>query len=168
MVADPTSPPDETVRPVAGRDPVEQYRNPSLTVDGVVLLRQAEGVLGDHYSVLLVERGRDPFKGRHALPGGFVDYGEDIEAAIHREIQEETGLKGLPFRQFRTFGKPGRDPRGHTVSVVYVAVLIGEAPVVVGGDDAASAGWFPVKRLPDLAFDHAHILGRVLDTLKRT
>jgi 8-oxo-dGTP diphosphatase len=168
LVADPTARPDDTMRHGAETDPVEQYRNPALTVDGVVLLRQAEGVLGDHYSVLLVERGRDPFKGRYALPGGFVDYGEDIEAAIHREIQEETGLEGLPFRQFRTFGKPGRDPRGHTVSVVYVAVLIGEAPGVVGGDDAASADWFPVKRLPDLAFDHAHILGRVLDTLKRT
>lgn len=152
----------------AAGEVVEQFRNPALTVDGVVLVRQAEGVLGDHFSVLLIERGRDPFKGRHALPGGFVDYGEDIEAAIHREIEEETGLKGLPFRQFRTFGRPDRDPRGHTVSVVYVAVLIGEAPAVAGGDDAASAAWFPVKRLPDLAFDHAHILGRVLETLKRS
>jgi 8-oxo-dGTP diphosphatase len=139
-----------------------------LTVDGVVLLRQAEGVFGDHFSVLLIERGRDPFKGRFALPGGFVDYGEDIEAAIHREMEEETGLTGLPFRQFRTFGSPGRDPRGHTVSVVYVAVLIGEAPEVAAGDDAAAADWFPVKKLPDLAFDHGHILSLVLDTLNRT
>ena len=96
-----------------------------------------------------------------------MEYGEDIDAAIHREIAEETGLTGLPFRQFRTFGKPGRDPRGHTVSVVYVAVLIGEAPAVAGGDDAAAAAWFPVTSLPDLAFDHGQILGQVLDTLKR-
>lgn len=142
------------------------YRNPALTVDGVVLHRQPHGLLGDNFSVLLVERGREPFKGRYALPGGFVEYGEDIDDAIHREIEEETGLSGLPFRQFRTFGKPGRDPRGHTVSVVYVAVVIGEAPEVEGGDDAASADWFPVKRLPDLAFDHGHLLGRVLETLK--
>jgi len=167
LAPDQTIPPTGPTPDVAARDEVEQYRRPALTVDGVVLLRQAEGVLGDHFSVLLVERGREPFKGRFALPGGFVDYGEDIEAAIHREIEEETGLKGLPFRQFLAFGSPGRDPRGHTVSVVYVAVLIGEAPAVVGGDDAASAHWFPVKRLPDLAFDHAHILGRVLETLKR-
>ena len=167
MGPDPTQPSTGGEAGPAAGDEVEQYRNPALTVDGVVLLHQAEGVLGDHYSVLLIERGRAPFKGRFALPGGFVDYGEDIEDAIHREIEEETGLTGLPFRQFRTFGKPGRDPRGHTVSVVYVAVLIGEAPVVKGGDDAASADWFPVKRLPDLAFDHAHILGRVLDTLHR-
>jgi 8-oxo-dGTP diphosphatase len=147
---------------------MDAFRHPALTVDGVVLLHQTEGVLGDHYSVLLVERGQGPFKGRYALPGGFVDYGEDIEDAIHREIEEETGLTGLPFRQFRTFGRPDRDPRGHTVSVVYVAVIIGEPPEVVGGDDASNAGWFPVRRLPDLAFDHAHILGRVLDTLHRS
>ena len=154
-------------RSVVAKDEVEPFRNPALTVDGVVLLHQVDPVLTDQYSVLLIERGGEPFKGQFALPGGFVDYGEDIEAAIHREIEEETGLTGLPFRQFRTFGKPGRDPRGHTVSVVYVAVLIGEAPAVVGGDDAVSAAWFPVTKLPDLAFDHGHILGRVLDTLKK-
>jgi 8-oxo-dGTP diphosphatase len=155
-------------RSVAARDEVEQYRNPALTVDGVVLLHQVDQGPGDQYSVLLIERGAEPFKGRYALPGGFVEYGEDIEVAIHREIAEETGLTGLPFRQFRTFGKPGRDPRGHTVSVVYVAVLIGEAPAVVGGDDAAAAAWFSIQGLPDLAFDHGHILGRVLDTLKKS
>ena len=144
----------------------ETYRNPALTVDGVVLNHQVHGLMGETYAVLLVERGRDPFKGRFALPGGFVEYDEDIEDAIHREIQEETGLSGLPFRQFRTFGKPGRDPRGHTVSVVFVAVVIGEAPAVSGGDDAASASWHPISRLPELAFDHAHILGKVLETLK--
>ena len=63
-------------------------------------------------TVLLIERGSDPFRGCYALPGGFVDYGEDIEEAIDREIAEETGLTGLPFRQFRTFGSPGRDPAG--------------------------------------------------------
>lgn len=147
-------------------DEVTVYRNPALTVDGVVLHRQPQGMAGDTFSVLLVERGQDPFKGRYALPGGFVEYGEDIDDAIDREIEEETGLKALPFRQFRTFGTPGRDPRGHTVSVVYVAIIIGEPPAVVGGDDAASADWFPVDRLPDLAFDHSRILSRALDALK--
>ncbi len=141
------------------------YRNPALTVDGVVLLRQPMSVHGESPLVLLVERGNEPFRGMFALPGGFVDFGEDIRDAIDREIQEETGLTGLPFRQFRTFGHPDRDPRGHTVSVVYVAVIVGEAPEVVGGDDAVSASWFPVDKLPQLAFDHAQILGRVLAAL---
>ncbi len=156
---------DATGQPDAPHD-AQQYRNPALTVDGVVLHRQNHQQGQDSCSVLLIERGRDPFKGRHALPGGFVDYGEDIDHAIIREIQEETGLQGVPFRQFRAFGGPERDPRGHTVSVVYVAVVIGKQPEVKGGDDAASAAWFPVSRLPDLAFDHAYILEKVLEKLK--
>ena len=142
------------------------YRNPALTVDGVVLVREPKTVGGDSLSVLLIERGGEPFKGCYALPGGFVDYGEDIADAIERELAEETGLTGVALRQFRTFGKPDRDPRGHTVSVVYVGVLLGEAPPVKGGDDAAAAAWFPVQDLPELAFDHAHILGRVLESVK--
>ncbi len=149
----------------ADQDPGPAYRNPALTVDGVVLHRQNQFQDNDACNVLLIKRGRDPFQDCYALPGGFVDYGEDIDSAINREIEEETGLQGLPFRQFRTFGKPGRDPRGHTVSVVYVAVIIGEQPEVVGGDDAAEAEWFPLSRLPDLAFDHAQILEKVFEAL---
>ncbi len=150
----------------AGQEQGTIYRNPALTVDAVVLHRQNHFQDSEACSVLLIKRGQDPFQGRHALPGGFVDYGEDIDLAISREIKEETGLEGLPFRQFRTFGKPGRDPRGHTVSVVYVAMVIGERPEVVGGDDAAEAEWFPISRLPDLAFDHAQILEKVFEALK--
>ena len=147
-------------------DEQPEYRNPALTVDGVVLHRGADGLLAAGPRVLLVERGRDPFKGRHALPGGFVEYGEDPDRAVDREIAEETGLTGLPFRQFRVFGKPGRDPRGHTVSVVYVAAVIGDLPAVAGGDDAAAAAWHPLDRLPPLAFDHAEILEQVAASLK--
>ncbi len=149
-----------------GADPQPAYRNPALTVDGVVLHRGGEGLLGEGCRVLLIERGREPFAGRHALPGGFVDYGEDIDAAIGRELAEETGLTGLPLRQFRAFGKPGRDPRGHTVSIVYVAVLIGDLPAVTAGDDAAAAAWHPLDKLPDLAFDHGDILAQVARSLK--
>lgn len=158
--------PDAGPPPTADSIPPEPaYRNPALTVDGVVLVRQPMGLQGESLSVLLVQRGREPFAGMAALPGGFVEYGEDIEDAIDREIQEETGLTGLPFRQFRTFGRPDRDPRGHTVSVVYVAVIVGEPPALAAGDDAASAAWHPVDRLPELAFDHERILGQVLAAL---
>ena len=146
----------------AGTSPSgEVYRRPALTVDGVVLVRRDNGAP----LVLLIERGREPFRGHHALPGGFVDYGEDVDLAIHREIAEETGLRDVAFRQFRTYGAPGRDPRGHTVSVVYVAELSGEPPRVAGGDDAAAADWHPADALPTLAFDHSHIISQVLADL---
>jgi 8-oxo-dGTP diphosphatase len=138
------------------------FRNPALTVDSVVLVRQPRHGGKVRWRLLLVERARDPFAGRWALPGGFVEYGEDIEAAAHRELAEETGLAGLPLRQFRTFGSPDRDPRGHTVSVVYVAELVGEPPQVTGGDDAARAAWFDVDELPPLAFDHDQIVRSLL------
>ena len=135
-----------------------RFRGPALTVDAVVLVRRPRsGGLHRHY-VLLIERGRDPFAGTWALPGGFVDYGEDPDQAIVREVAEETGLVGLPLRQFRVFGRPDRDPRGHTVTIVYQAELVGELPAVIGGDDAASARWFPLDELPLLAFDHERIL----------
>jgi 8-oxo-dGTP diphosphatase len=143
-----------------------EYRSPSLTVDGVVLVRRPAALGQDDLSVLLIKRGSPPFLDRYALPGGFVDYGEDLDTAVVREVAEETGLSGVPWQQFRTFGAPDRDPRGHTVSVVYVGVLLGEPPPVKGADDAVEAAWFSVKRLPDLAFDHDHILSLVLKTLK--
>ena len=94
-----------------------------------------------------------------------MDYGEDPDLAVIREVAEETGLDGLPFRQFRTYGRPDRDPRGHTVSIVYVAELVGELPTVEGGDDAAKAAWFAIDELPMLAFDHDRILGTLISVL---
>lgn len=142
----------------AGQDDAAGFRRPALTVDGVVLASGPDA----RRLVLLVERGGEPFRGKWALPGGFVDYGEDIDRAVGREIAEETGLTGLDFRQYRTFGRPGRDPRGHTVSVVYLAEIDGPPPAVTGGDDAAAAAWHPVDDLPDLAFDHREILAGAL------
>ena len=142
-----------------------RFRNPALTVDGAVLVRRPRPGGSVRHHVLLIERGRDPFAGHWALPGGFVDYGEDPDLAVAREVTEETGLDGLPFRQFHTFGRPDRDPRGHTVSIVYVAELVGELPDVAGGDDAAAARWFPLDELPELAFDHGRILEMLVGTL---
>ena len=126
----------------------EDYRNPSLTVDGIV-------VDGDR--ILLIRRGNEPFKGHHALPGGFVDYGETVEDAVTREVLEETGLVTEISWLLGVYSNPDRDPRGHTVSVVYVMDLAGG--MVQAGDDAEEAEWFPLESLPRLAFDH----GRIID-----
>jgi 8-oxo-dGTP diphosphatase len=129
------------------------YPRPSVTVD-IILFRS--GKRGS-VEVLLIRRGADPFKGRWAFPGGFVDQDESLEDAAARELKEETGLEGVTFEQLGAFGDPGRDPRGHTVSIAYLAVLEGEHKAVAA-DDAEDAAWHSVKRPPDLAFDHAKIL----------
>lgn len=134
--------------------------NAALTADAVLLV-EVDGT--DH--VLLVRRGSDPFAGRWAFPGGFVEPDEDPEAGVRRELREETGLDpaDLPLRQVGTYGAPDRDPRGRVVSVAWWGRLPADAslPRVTGGDDAADARWLPVEQvLADdaLAFDHAAIL----------
>ncbi|MBN1826951.1 MAG: NUDIX hydrolase [Candidatus Eisenbacteria bacterium] len=126
---------------------VERYRNPFPTVD-LILMDQNETGLW------LVER-RNPPKG-WALPGGFVDYGEDLPEAAAREGREETNLEVEILGQFRAYGDPGRDPRFHTVTVVYAAHGRGEAK---GGDDALRARFFLWGALPEtMAFDHREII----------
>jgi 8-oxo-dGTP diphosphatase len=113
--------------------------------------------------VLLIERGNDPFRGKLALPGGFVREGEDLPDAAVRELGEETGIDGLALHleQVRTYATPGRDPRGRIVSVSYLAIAP-DLPVPVAGTDAATARWEAVNEpTPDswqLAFDHDQIL----------
>ncbi len=142
-------------------DPVS-FPRPALTVD-LVVLHGAPGA----GRVLLVRRGADPFAGSWALPGGFVEEYEDVAAAAVRELAEETGitLAVPPDRIVGVYGEPGRDPRGWTVSVVYLVELGagGDAPAARGGDDAAETRWWPVDALPELAFDHARILAEALE-----
>lgn len=128
------------------------FPRPAVTVDIALFARD-----GDEIEVLLIQRAREPFAGRWAFPGGFVDADESLEDAAARELREETGLEGIAFKQVGAFGDPGRDPRGHTVSIVFAAVL-DRKPEVQGADDAADARWHPVTRPPQLAFDHAKIL----------
>jgi 8-oxo-dGTP diphosphatase len=103
--------------------------------------------------VLLIKRANEPFRGKWALPGGFVDKDEPLEDAAVRELKEETGLSNILLTQMHTFGNPGRDPRGHTVSVVFVGYLP-LAAEAKAGDDAAEVDWFSLDKLPELAFDH--------------
>lgn len=132
------------------------HRNPALTVDCVVF--DADGRL------LLVRRGREPFRGRHALPGGFVDYGERVEDAAARELREETGISARPARLIGVYSAPDRDPRGHVVSIAFLFRLPADAPAPRGGDDAAGAEFRADWRDLELAFDHADILRDALET----
>ena len=103
-------------RAKARRKHCYDHPRPAVTVDIVLFHRLKRGE-----RVLLIRRKRDPFKGRWCLPGGFVDDNESLEAAASRELFEETGLSGIELEQIGAFGDPGRDPRGHTVSVVFAA-----------------------------------------------
>ncbi len=132
-----------------------QYPRPSVCVDLVVFRPHKSTV-----SVLLIKRGHQPFAGKWALPGGFVDQDEDLADAARRELNEETHLEVEHLRQLGAYGKPGRDPRGHTVSVVFLAELGSNASIqgLEAGDDATDAQFFSTNALPDLAFDHAQIV----------
>jgi 8-oxo-dGTP diphosphatase len=128
-----------------------QPRTPALTVDGILI---------EHDSVLLVQRKHEPFQGKWALPGGFVEYGEKTEDAVIREMNEETGLTTVVRQIHGVYSDPHRDPRGHTVTVVYL--LKRASGELHAGDDASTAKFFKINRLPELAFDHAEILKDVL------
>lgn len=130
------------------------YARPALTVDVAIVTREADP------RVLLIRRKKDPFAGTWALPGGFVDENEKLADAARRELREETGVDAGDLEQLYTAGDPGRDPRGWTVSVVYLARVDADAVKPVAADDAAEVGWFPLAELPDLAFDHGSILAR--------
>lgn len=138
-----------------------QYPRAALTVDCVVF-----GFDEGELKVLLIERGLDPFKGRWALPGGFVRVEETLDAAARRELTEETGLTQVFLEQLYTFGEVDRDPRERIVSVAYYALVKLSDHRAKAATDAASAQWFPVAKPPKLAFDHAGILAAALARLK--
>lgn len=122
---------------------------PALTVDCVVFDPTGR--------VLLIRRRHEPFKGGYALPGGFVEIGETVEEACRRELHEETGVSARDLRLVGVYSDPSRDPRGHTVSVAFLAQLVAPAEAVAG-DDAAAAEWVADWRQRRLAFDHAQVL----------
>jgi len=129
-----------------------KYPRPALTVDAVVFRKT-----GEKREVLLIQRKNPPFQGDWALPGGFVDMDETLETAVARELFEETGLKNIGLQQLHAFSTPGRDPRGHTISVVFWGFLK-DSQQTIAGDDAQDAAWFDIDKLPKLAFDHKDVM----------
>jgi len=138
-----------------------QYPRAALTVDCVVF-----GFDEGDLKVLLIERGLEPFKGRWALPGGFVRVDETLDEAARRELQEEAGLKNIFLEQLYSFGTVDRDPRERVVSVAYYALVKLSEHEARAATDAADAEWFPVSKAPKLAFDHADILKTAVERLK--
>ena len=134
-----------------------KIEQPLLTVDCVVFDRSGR--------LLLIKRRHAPFKGRYALPGGFVEVGETVEQAALRELKEETGIEGKIVRLIGVYSEPKRDPRGHTVSVAFQVRPRSTKPV--GGDDAVSAEFVEEWRDHKLAFDHDKIVAAACAALKR-
>ncbi len=128
------------------------HKSPALTVDAIIIIEE---------KIVLVRRKNPPFEGSHALPGGFVDHGETVEAAAIREVEEETGLRTSIIRLLGVYSDPGRDPRGHTVTVVFEMDVVGGE--LKAGDDASDAHLFSPDELPELAFDHAKIIKDYLE-----
>lgn len=137
-----------------------KYPHPSVTTDCVIF-----GFDGTRMKVLLVQRGAEPFKGRWAFPGGFLQMDESAEEGALRELREETGLSGAFIRQFHTFSAPDRDPRERVITIAFYALI--RIQEVTGGDDAADARWFALDEVPQLAFDHDQILRMAEQALRQ-
>lgn len=139
---------------------IYDYPRPSVTTDCLVFSGK-----GDDTMILLIRRGREPFRGMWALPGGFLDMDEELDDCARRELQEETGLTGITLKQLFTVGTIGRDPRGRTITVMYYGFAYHRSEKIQAGDDAISAKWFSVKKLPELAFDHKVVIEKAIADL---
>ncbi len=137
------------------------WPRPMLTVDAVVY-----ALVDGRIKLLLIQRGKKPFKGRWAFPGGYLELDEELKDAAARELHEETGLTGVTLEQMHAFGTLGRDPRGRTISVVYLGRVPPDRMDVRAGDDAAAAQWFDAEDLPPMAFDHDRIAAMALERIR--
>ncbi len=136
---------------------IYKYPRPMVTVDCLLITE-----INAQMQILLISRKKEPFKDMWALPGGFVEMNEDLPQAVKRELMEETGIICNNLEQFKTYGTPGRDPRGRCISIVYTAKVESNSIKIKAGDDATLAQWFSVDSLPQMAFDHALIVSDFL------
>ncbi len=131
------------------------YKRPLIATDAIIMI---EG------EIVLVRRAKEPYKGKYALPGGIVEYGERTEDCVVREVEEETGLRTRVLDLVGVYSDPSRDPRGHCISAVYHCAVTGGS--MKSGDDAAEVRTFPIKDLPSLAFDHGEIVRDYVQSTK--
>jgi 8-oxo-dGTP diphosphatase len=136
------------------------YPKANNTVDMIIL--RENPALVKTVEVLLIKRRDEPFKDCWALPGGYVEENESLEAAAARELLEETGLSDVKLKQFGAFGDPNRDPRGWTITVAFAGWLEGNQQAKAG-DDAKELAWFGLDRFPRMAFDHEKIINQYLE-----
>lgn len=130
-----------------------EYPHPAVTTDIVIFTVRDKSL-----QVLLIKRGLDPFKGKWALPGGFLKMDESLDTCASRELAEEAGLEDVYLEQLYTFGTVDRDPRERVVSVSYFALIPSDNVTLNAGTDAEDAAWFKVDELPELSFDHDKII----------
>jgi 8-oxo-dGTP diphosphatase len=140
---------------------LNDYPKPSVTTDIVIFTIQ-----DDDLKLLLVKRGLEPFKGKWAIPGGFVRLNESLQEAAKRELEEETGVKDVYLEQLYTFGDLKRDPRGRVITVSYMALVNSDKIKLISATDVSDTQWFSMKKLPELAFDHKKILEYALKRLR--
>lgn len=141
---------------------VYEWPRPMVTVDAVVFA-EVQGKV----KVLLIKRRQEPFVGKWAFPGGFIELDEELADAVVRELEEETGLTGVALEQMHTFGKIGRDPRGRMITVAFIGIVGPDNMEVQPGDDAAEAEWFDIDDLPEVAFDHADVAEMAIQRYRR-
>jgi len=136
------------------------YPRPAVTAD-VAVLR-----LEELPEILLIQRKELPFKNSWALPGGFMEMEETLEETARRELMEETSIRAGELIRFDSYDKPGRDPRGRTITQVFVMIWKADMGIPKAGSDAASLQWFGLNELPELAFDHKEIVSDVIRMIK--
>jgi 8-oxo-dGTP diphosphatase len=140
---------------------VYDWPRPMVTVDAIVF-----AFFKGRAKLLLINRAKEPFKGKWALPGGFIEIDEELEDAVSRELAEETGLTDVPLEQMHTFGQCGRDPRGRQITIAFIGVTT--RTKIRAGDDAGKARWFDIEKLPkDMAFDHNEVAKFAIARLKK-